>query len=422
MKIIQKLSTTHFSKVIKSTIMIPERCKKIVINKHTESTIENFFRNRIDISFFDGSGKWYGRFDRSKDEMIIEDREDRENFLAAGKWEVYFEVFQIFEDLEITLELSFEYYDSYTVYTGELHTHTNLTDGQLSFEQMSDYLVKQGYDFFFMADHNSIAAWEGFEVLNGINGYRAEELTTFYGHVLLLGISDYVSWYDEAGDLKDIRKIKDEVRLKGGIMGIAHPFTSGGFFYPGCRWEKSIEPEQVDFLEIWNSKVEIINRNWEAINYWIGLLKKGNRVFGTCGADFHGYTDLDRALKMRVLSVKNTEKCIVDAIRNGRFYFSGNTKVCLEVGGKTFGQTVVLKTEREYENGVEVSYNIDNCDKETEIFIISKRGMQPVTLSGRLLNLPVDEEEDFIIMMGIKKDKELEFLTNPIFIEKAKRL
>ncbi|HOO34243.1 MAG TPA: CehA/McbA family metallohydrolase [Thermotogota bacterium] len=418
MRLIQNLDVSNRSTVVKTTVSVPERCRRITVNKRIEASVDNFFRNRIDISFFDDTGKWYGRFDRGKDTLVIDDESEIIGTIASGQWDVYFEVFQIFETVTIVLDFTFDYYDDYQTYTGELHTHTNLTDGQLSFDELSGCLTEKGYNFFFVSDHNSAAAWDGLDSLKAIRGYRALELTTFYGHILLLGLNGYVSWYRTDGTRKEMKEIREDVRSKGGLMGIAHPYTTGGFFYPGCGWENRIEPEVLDFVEIWNSKVENYNSNWEAINHWLNLLKSDVRIFGTCGADVHRYKDLEPALQMRVLSVKNDESSIIDAIRKGRFYMSRKTDLLLDAGGKVFGQTLSIKNTAEEPGKVNIVYRIDEMNEGTECFIISKSGMIPLNESSGTVNWATENERDFLVLIGIGPDKQLEIITNPIFIER----
>jgi hypothetical protein len=419
MQLIKKINRAHNSCILKSSITVPDMCKSITIRKKTESSIDNFFKNKIDITFFDSTRKWYERFDRYKDHLVIEDDRDVIGAISSGKWEVYFEVFQVYEDVDITLDITFELYEDYNTYTGELHTHTNNTDGVLSFEELSEALKDNGYDFFFISDHNSITAWHDLKSLNGIKGYRSLELTTFSGHILLPGIDGYISWYRDDGTPKEMKEIRQEVQSKGGLMGIAHPFATGGPFCAGCRWKRSIEPEYLDFIEIWNSKIENYKDNWEAIDLWVDILRKDIRVFGTCGADIHRFKDLKAALKIKALSVRNDEDSIKDALRKGRFYISKDTELALDINGKTFGQTVMLDAKESESDEVIIKYNIDQFDEAQQLFVISKDGLRALENTESEFKQIIKNEKDFIMLMGMSPDKNLKFITNPVFIEKS---
>lgn len=411
-----EIGINNQKQVIKTTFIVPEKCRRITIKKIVNATLGKDFRNKIDIAFFDETGKWYGRFDRYKNSFIIDESSSIDS-IPSGEWQMFLEVFQAYEEMKITLEINFDCYEDYNLYKGELHTHTNITDGKLSFKELKDSLSEKGHDFFFISDHNSITAWEDLAGCDTPKGYKGLELTTFYGHILLLGINNFVSWYDFDGELKSVQAIRDAVKEKGGLMGIAHPFSFGAPFCAGCRWEKEIKPELFDFIEVWNSKQSDYKINWEALNLWIDFIRKGHKIFCTCGGDIHRNGDLENALYMSVLATSNKESKISDAIRKGRTYLSKDkTQLRVTIAGKTFGQTVKSKDE------VVIDYDITNTQTVSESFLITKKGIKSLGKlqdSYKLKNL---EDSDFVILMGKGKDNSLEFLTNPIFIQRIDRV
>ena len=410
-----KLNENDRKKVISLKFSVPEKCKKITINKKILSSINNGFKNKIDISFFDSDNKWYGRFDRYKASFEISDKNSTIGVVSSGIWKANFEVFQIYEEIEIELDIQFEIYNNYNIYKGELHTHTNITDGKLDFSDLVEYIKKNEYDFFFISDHNSITAWDQIKNLKKINCYKGLELTTFYGHILLLGVDRYVDWYKKNGALKKIKSIKREVESMNGLMGIAHPFTCGGPFCAGCRWEKSIDPEHFNFIEVWNSKAESYKNNWEAIDAWVEFLKKGIEIFCTCGGDIHRYGDLEVASKIHSLACQNKESMILDSLRAGRFYLSKKSLVTLDINGKTFGEKLYSYSENI------VKYKISDPADDLQLFIISKEGMKKLDHQNKEIIWNTENKKDFFVLMGINSQRQLEFLTNPIFIEKRQK-
>ena|GEM_PF-1560359 len=417
MRITKTLNPGHQNTILTDEIVVPDNCKRIIIEKNLKSSVKGMFVNKVDISLYDSETRWCGRVDRYKDGLIIDGNSEYTGNIVSGKWQLYYEVFQLYEPIEIILDIRFEFYESYNTYTGELHTHTHNTDGKLSLEAVSEYIGDKPCDFFFVSDHNSIVAWDDLRTLKGIKGYRGLELTTFFGHVLLLGLEHSVSWYREDRTCKGLSEIRREVQSQGGLMGIAHPFANGGPFCAGCRWSGPIEPEYIDFIEVWNSKGDNLRGNWEAIELWIELLKADNRIFCTCGADLHNTGDLNDSLKVHVLADRNEEKSIVAALKTGRYYLSDETEITLDINGKTFGQTLLTDELVAKNDGVTVSVELKNDTQDQQFFMITKDGMKPVPLGQRHFKWRTEHRLDFLIVLGMTPDRRVELLTNPIFIE-----
>src|SRR6056297_460913 len=143
-----KLTITDQKQVIKQTMTVPEKCTKITISKTVNAQLNNGFKNKVDIAFYDKNGKWYGRFDRYKKTFEITGQSTEGHSLLPGEWSVFCEVFQLFEEMEINLEIIFHCYEDNQIFRGELHTHTDITDGKLSLEELETSIYKKGHDFF----------------------------------------------------------------------------------------------------------------------------------------------------------------------------------------------------------------------------------------------------------------------------------
>ena len=239
------------------------------------------------------------------------------------------------------------------------------------------------------------------------------ELTTFSGHILVLGIKDYISWYDHNGQVKPLEEIKTGVKEKGGILGIAHPFANGAPYCAGCRWENSFDPTLFDFIEVWNSKLGDKKQNWEAITLWTDFLRDDHRIFCTCGGDIHKVSDLENALSVCVLTNENNETSIINALQKGRFYLAQKgVNIQAEIEGKTFGQTINHQKE------TKITYKTQNCPEKTDFYVITKSGMISLENNSDFFVLKDNKEKDFVILLGIGENNDVVFLTNPIFVEK----
>lgn len=411
MEIIVEVKREKNKKVQYFNFDVPIGCRKITFKKQYKYSADLKLRTKIDMSFYDCEGKFYGRFDRNKNEFVIE--EGSNDAILPGKWTVAVEVFAIYNDVDIILDIDFEITSELRQFSGELHAHSNYSDGKLSTKDLFEHMESNGYDFFFLTDHNTIRGWNDLDSANGIKVYKGLELTTFDGHILLLGVNDYLRWYGEDGNIRPFKSIYDEVKLKHGLMGIAHPYTCGGVFCAGCRWNYPIEPEHFDFIEIWNSKGRNWRENWEAVELWFDLLRKDVKILATSGADFHIYDDLEPSLRTVVLSPENTERHIINSMKLGRYYLSKNGNISMKLNNKILGEN--LKTDKP----VNLEYKIDRDNKEDiTVCLVTKKGIEPLSKFEDTISLENLEEKDFVVLMGLTKERKLEFITNPIFVEK----
>ncbi|MBO3445467.1 CehA/McbA family metallohydrolase [Clostridium sp. CCUG 7971] len=112
----------------------------------------------------------------------------------------------------------------------ELHNHTNESDGSLSVNELINYMADSKVDIVAITDHNTISGHEKCKkILKNSNipieAIYGVELTTYYGHVLCLNLSEYVNWEDINYHNPEI--LFEKIRKLGGLVGIAHPFSKG---------------------------------------------------------------------------------------------------------------------------------------------------------------------------------------------------
>ncbi len=172
----------------------------------------------------------------------------------------------------------------------ELHTHTFHSDGEHSLLEMATSAKELGLFGIAMTDHNTMSPLLDREQVQSetkLHIIRGMEWTTFFGHMLAIGITDYVDWRDLG--IKDIHRGIERVHSQGGIVGIAHPYRIGSPLCTGCYWEYEISDwHDVDYIEVWSYTFpSIMNSNLRAFGLWTDLLNQGYRITGVCGRDWH---------------------------------------------------------------------------------------------------------------------------------------
>lgn len=172
----------------------------------------------------------------------------------------------------------------------ELHCHTFHSDGKQSLLELAEAAKELGLRGVALTDHNTmtglanrdeVVTATGVEVIPGL------EWTTFFGHMLTLGLSEYVDWRNLSPF--HIHRGIEGVHRQGGLVGLAHPFRVGSPMCTGCYWEFEVSDwNEIDYVEVWSGLFPSIRRNnARAFGLWTDLLNQGHRVAATSGRDWH---------------------------------------------------------------------------------------------------------------------------------------
>ncbi|MBD0381405.1 CehA/McbA family metallohydrolase [Paenibacillus sedimenti] len=172
----------------------------------------------------------------------------------------------------------------------ELHTHTFHSDGRQTLRELSLGAKALGFDCITLTDHNTMTGLqdkESVERETGISIISGMEWTTFYGHMVTIGLTAFVDWRPVGPG--DIHAGIARVHAQGGIAGMAHPFRMGSPLCTGCYWEFSVSDwNDIDYIEVWSGTFPSIKSdNARAFRLWTGKLNEGFRIAATSGRDWH---------------------------------------------------------------------------------------------------------------------------------------
>ena len=178
----------------------------------------------------------------------------------------------------------------------ELHNHTTESDGKMTPQELARFAVRHGFGAMALTDHNTTS---------GIAKLRAAirqenipldlvpgtELTTYYGHILCLGVTVPIPWEDVDPSCADI--LFRRAHELGGCVGIAHAFALPRPISNGCAWAMRIRDiSQLDFIEIVNEGSRRDDPCMRAFAWWKSLVLGGARVAATSGLDLHADHDI----------------------------------------------------------------------------------------------------------------------------------
>lgn len=249
----------------------------------------------------------------------------------------------------------------------ELHTHTIHSDGMHTLSQLAHSAKQKAITCMVLTDHNTISGHQEFAEVSeetDVLLIPGMEWTTFYGHVLLLGIRKYEDWRDwETKGFKDALK---RVRSQGTLVGAAHPFRSGSPVCTGCFWDFGPDSwEELDFIEVWNGDFPSIRpENQRAYDWWTQLLNRGSKIVATSGRDWHRSDKEDKPVAVTYVKVafneKTSESAILNALKSGRATISMGPLLDMDVWANREHYQIgdVIQLDRTAES-VKVSISID---------------------------------------------------------------
>ncbi|MEM2925868.1 MAG: CehA/McbA family metallohydrolase [Candidatus Bathyarchaeia archaeon] len=213
-------------------------------------------------------------------------------------------------------------------FKGNLHAHTNESDGILSPEQIIYLYQKNGYSFLSITDHGKLTRRkgdqqpiEGFLLIPGEEiAVGKTDLGTNY-HFVILGISDALSMSGE-----NPQRVINIARSQGAEVILCHPYWSSL-----CSSDL-LSLEGYIGIEIYNTTCFLSIGRGHSLIHWDDLLARGRRVFGFAVDDAHWHFSKNRPVDtcggwIMVRASELTEEAILKAIREGLFYSSNGPEI-----------------------------------------------------------------------------------------------
>lgn len=202
---------------------------------------------------------------------------------------------------------------NFTWLRGNLHAHTNFTDGAFSPEEVIALYEKQGYDFLAISDHDLLVPPTEYQSLTRMVLIPADEVTASGPHLLGVQIREVIE------PVANRQQTIDAINAQGGFAILNHPNWREEFNH----WPQELMQSLKGYIgiEIYNGVIEREPGTAVALDRWDRLLGSGRRVWGYAHDDFHAAIDLARGWNVVQAAERNVE-AICEALRQGRFYAS----------------------------------------------------------------------------------------------------
>jgi len=160
---------------------------------------------------------------------------------------------------------------------GDLHCHSEHSDGALSVAELAALARGRGLDFLAVTDHNTVSHFPFLEAAGRRYGLRlvpGQEVTTPKGHANCLGP---VGWADFRTP-PDTWMAKAEA--EGGLTSVNHPVLGS------LSWRMSMS-HRVPLMELWHQSWD--RRDGASFAFWASL----GAPVPIGGSDFHRHGELD---------------------------------------------------------------------------------------------------------------------------------
>lgn len=259
-------------------------------------------------------------------------------------------------------------------YRGDLHLHTGNSDGSCDSQsgqrvpcplfRTLEAAARRGLDFVAVTEHNTTShaqeLYEAQPFFDRMLLVPGREITTFFGHFNIFGITDHLDFRIAPGTGVSFNSIADEVHRLGGIVSINHPGLPSGEICMGCGWKMDDAPfaPPVDYSKV--DAVEVINGSGTAsadgdpegqvsgIPFWLDHVAGGLALAPLGSSDNH---DPDReglggvgAPVTVVEAADLTAAALFEGIRKGRSFVAVDPAIAplhvdftLEGAGQSIG-------------------------------------------------------------------------------------
>ena len=210
-------------------------------------------------------------------------------------------------------------------YKGELHCHSDESDGKSPVADVVREAQRLGLDFLAMTDHITISHWARLQEMGNVPMalLHSCEITSRHGHANMHNIQKWVNVYTD-GDDWDMNKAADEVHRQGGLFCVNHAFSGGrlGFRSFYFDWNKA------DLMEIYHN-LEGCN-NQPMTSFWDHLMLQGYRLIGVGGTDSHDpYTGMHKLgnCLTYIFTDELSEVGIIRGLKKGNVFVSKGAQI-----------------------------------------------------------------------------------------------
>lgn len=373
-------------------------------------------KNIIDLGLEDAEGCFLGWSGSSRSKVTVGEFCSTPGYLMepvkAGEWKIIVGAYHISEEgVPVIYEITLEENKARWFY-GDLHVHSDASDGQHSIYELAKMAKKIGLDFLAVTNHNNYAENFCLPKVPGLTLIPGVEWTHYLGHMNFLGIRQPFTGSFIANDKSQMQRITREAREHHALVSVNHPKC------PVCPylWE---DDACFQSMEIWNGPMRKANR--DAIQWWTELLSKGRRIPAVGGSDYHRDREFVKMANpvTAVYAASPSAEDLMDAVEHGHCYVVNRlhgVKMEMHCGEKMFGD-MVSDGKRTHT----LSIRVENMPRWSCLQIISEKGIiQKINSEAGKINCEVQVGDiKFVYLLAQRKifpgKNRIIAVSNPIY-------
>ena len=310
--------------------------------------------------------------------------------------------------------------DGYQLYFGQLHAHTNISDGAGSVTEAFDHASDvDNLDFLAVTDHSNSFDNEsdasvdlGADLLSSetssewVQGHKAAKDATKddfvgiygfemtwsdgFGHINTFNTPGFESrsnneFGNKSGSTEGYQNYYDKlVEVEDSLSQFNHPGTTFGDFQDFAFYDPQVD-QRITLIEVGNGEGAIGSSGYfPSYEYYTRALDKGWHVAPTNNQDNHkgNWGDSNTARSV-VLASNLTEEAIYDAIRNYRVYATedNDLSILYSLNGNAMG-SILNKQESGVTLTAQITDPTDPADMKVEVIVNGGLVIGTQTLSG----------------------------------------
>jgi len=351
-----------------------------------------------------------------------------------------------------TLKFTKKINDKYGIYFGQIHSHTNFSDGAGSCEEAFIHASTQvaNLDFLAVTDHSNSLDGEADSDI-AVNKDTSEDMEWTKGHALAQKYSrdDFtclygyeMTWSNGLGHMNTFctpgfqsRTQKEYTtystalsnyyaalnRVPDSISMFNHPGTTFGDFQDFAYYSEANDA-LINLIEVGNGEGAIGSAGYfPSYEYYTRALDKGWHVAPTNNQDNHkGLWGDANTARTVVLADANNEECIYDAMRNRRIYATedNNLNIYYTLNGNVMG-TALEKEDVDDTVNITVDISDESGEAIGDVQVIVNGGLvlaeKQVAASSETVTFNVESVYSYYYIKVIEADGDIA-VTAPVWV------
>ncbi|MDD6275331.1 MAG: CehA/McbA family metallohydrolase [Clostridia bacterium] len=403
---------------------VPENVVKITVSYDYHRETKGFMSdlhptNTIDIGLEDAEGRFLGWSGSAHKSIYVGEFGSTRGYLSEpimpGEWKIIVGAYHVAGDsVDVKYNIEFEYKKELLVF-GDLHVHSDASDGQFDIYTLGKMAREQNLDFLAVANHNNFAENFNLPKIDGLTFIKAVEWTHYKGHINFFGAAAPFGNSFISNSFEETEKLIDDAKRLGALISVNHPKCR---FCP-YTWDNY---DCFDMMEIWNGPMR--PSNIDAIKLWTDFLKQGKRLPIVGGSDYHrphSPAKLGNPVTA-VYTQSRKDEDILTALRNGHSFVTSSAdgvRLKLKYGEAVMGDETAFKPCEK------LGITAENLKMTSLILVTDKYEKKLCRPSNGKIEIaePLCSDIEFAYIKAVKgigKASVICAITNPIYFKNNK--